>query len=110
MHFFAVFFLFAFGIMAMTMFLHHVFDIHRDRWTVTTSLTGVAMAWLAGFNMWTMWGVSLRYDWVGITLSGMALAGTALLLHTVLGFFSGLDRKLHDQAEVMEKHELKKVA
>ena len=110
MHFFTAFLLFAFGTMASTMFLHHMFRINRDHWTVTSCLIGVAMSWLAGFSMWSNWGIHIRYDWVGTTLTGLALAGTALLLHTFLGFFSGLDRKFHDQAEVMEKHELRKVA
>ena len=110
MYFFTTFLLFAFGTMALTMTFHHLFKIHRDRWTMTSCFMGVAMAWLANFSMWPAFHVAVRYDWVGTTLTGFALAGTALLLHTFLGFFSGLDRKLHDQAEVMETHELRKVA
>ena len=109
-HFFAVFLLFAFGTMAATMFLHSMFSFLRDRWTYTACLTGIALSWLAGFNMWTGWHVGLRYDWVGITVTGLALAGSAMLAHALLGFFSGLDKKFHDQAEVMEVHELRKVA
>jgi hypothetical protein len=110
MHFFAVFLLLSFGTMATTMFFHHLFRIARDHWTMTLCLTGVALSWLAGFNMWTGFHVGLRYAWVGTTLTGVALAGTAMLLHALIGFFTGLDVKFHDEAEVMERHELKKVA
>ncbi len=109
MHVLAVFLLFAFGVMALTMFVHHAVSHDHASWHFTASLVGVATAWLTGFSMWSSWHVHMRYDWVGITMTGLALAGTATFFHTVMGFFSGLDRKFHDQAKVLETHDLKKV-
>jgi hypothetical protein len=110
MHVFAVFVFFSFGVMGLTMFgeryLHHT----RDRWVATAAVIGVALAWLAGFDMWTLWHVGLRADWIGTTLTGLALGGGATFLHSVTVFFTGLHRKLDDQAEVMEQHELRRAA
>ena len=53
---------------------------------------------------------NLRYGWVGITLTGLALGGGAVFLHAVTVFFAGLHRKLDDQAEVMEQRDLRRAA
>lgn len=61
--------------------------------------------------MWTSWHISdLRYGWVGVTLTGLALAGTALALHALVGAFFGLHRKLDDEAEQIERADLRRVA
>ena len=111
MHAFAVFLFFSFGVMALAMlggrYLHHA----RERWAFLTCAIGVALAWLANFNMWTAWNVgNLRYGWVGVTLTGLALGGGAVFLHAVTVFFAGLHRKLDDQAEVMEQRDLRRAA
>ena len=54
--------------------------------------------------MWTSWHVgTLRYDWVGVTLTGVAVGGGALLLHALVGFFAGLHRKFDDEAQQIER-------
>lgn len=110
MHVFAVFLFFSFAVMGITMFgeryLHHA----RELWVFTACALGVALAWLAGFDMWSLWHVGLRAGWVGTTLTGVALGGAATFLHAVTVFFTGLHRKLDDQAEVMEQHELRRAA
>ncbi len=71
---------------------------------------GVGLAWLADFNMWTGWNVAhLRYEWVGVTLTGVALGGTAVLFYAVAGFFAGLYRKFDDEAEQIERQQLSRV-
>lgn len=113
MHFFALFFFFAFGVMGLTMFGDRLYRRVREGRPVMAVAWGVALAWLANLNMWTGWSIgNLRYDWVGVTLTGVALGGSALLLHAVLGFFAGLRRKFDDEAAQIERTdtELRRIA
>ncbi len=110
MYVFAVFLFFSLGVMALTMAGSHYLHATRERWVLLACAVGVALAWLAAFDMWSGWHVALRYGWVGTTLTGFALGGSATLLHAVTGFFTGLHRKFDDQAEVMEQHELRRAA
>ncbi|NUS44273.1 MAG: hypothetical protein HOQ24_11370 [Mycobacteriaceae bacterium] len=66
---------------------------------------GVAAAWLAGFNLWTAWGVDLRWQWVGVTMTGFVLAGAAQAWHAVLALAEGLGRKANDEANTLEQAE-----
>jgi uncharacterized membrane protein (DUF441 family) len=106
-----MFLLLAVGVMGMSMVavrLHRRFPEHRVLFSV---LIGVGVAWLANVNLWTMFDVSnLRYAWVGVTVTGLALGGAAEVIHAIYGFFAGLHRKLDDQAEQIELTELRRVA
>jgi hypothetical protein len=116
-HFFAVLLFLSFGVMAITavsesagQFLGVPWN-RRDARPVLAGAWGVGLAWLANFNMWTGWAIGhLRYDWVGVTLTGAALGGTALLAYGLFAFFAGLNRKFNDQAEQIERSELRRVA
>lgn len=111
MHVFALLLFFSFGVMALTMLGEQYLHQARERWVMTACAFGVGMAWLANFNLWTAWNIgNLRYAWVGVTLTGFAMGGGATFLHAITEFFAGLHRKFHDQAEVMEKHELRRAA
>lgn len=111
MHYFAVFLFFSFGTMALTILGERGYRrLHEARAFLAVGW-GVGLAWLADFNMWSGWNISnLRYEWVGVTLTGLALGGTALLAYALFEFFMGLHRKLDDQAEQIEKTDLRKVA
>jgi hypothetical protein len=111
MYFFAVFFFMALGVMALTMLGESGYRRLRPVRVLVAGGWGVGLAWLANLSMWTGWHIAdLRYPWVGITLTGVALGGTALLVYAVVGFFAGLQRKFDDQAEQLEKTELRRVA
>lgn len=111
MHFFAVFFFSCFGVMALTMLGERGYRRVREARPFLSGAWGIGLAWLANLNMWSAWGVGhLRYGWVGVTLTGLALGGTALLLHAIFGFFLGLHRKFDDEAEQLEKTELRRIA
>jgi hypothetical protein len=111
MHAFALFSFFSFGVMALTMFGERYLYHDRDRWVFMACVLGVGLAWLADLNMWSAWGIgNLRYDWVGVTMTGLAMGGAATFVHAVTEFFAGLHRKFHDQAEVMEQRELRRAA
>lgn len=111
MHFFAVLMFFSFGTMAFTMLGERLYRrVHGVRAFVAGGL-GIALAWLANLNMWVGWSIShLRYSWVGVTLTGLAVGGAALLLYSIFGMFLGLHRKLDDEAKEIERTHLRKVA
>lgn len=107
MHFFAVFLFLSLGIMGLTMIGERGTRRLREGRAFEAGAWGVGLAWLANMNMWAGWSVgNLRYSWVGVTLTGIALGGAALLLHSLLGFFAGLFRKFDDQAEQIEHEEM----
>ncbi|MCU1493276.1 MAG: hypothetical protein JWO62_1040 [Acidimicrobiaceae bacterium] len=111
MTFFAVFLFVAFAVVALTSLGSRVFRRYGEIRTGTAIFWGVSLAWLANLNMWTSWHITnLRYGWVGVTLTGIALAGTALVLHAAAGTMSSLYRKLEDEAEQIERTELRRVA
>ena len=102
-HYLAVFLFVSFGVVALTMLGERLYGALREMRAFTAAGWGVALAWLANLNMWLGWGIPhLRYAWVGITLTGIALGGTALLTYALFGFFFGLRRKLDDEAEQLE--------
>ena len=111
MHFFAVFLFLSFGVMGLTMLGERGYSRLREGRAFLSGGWGIALAWLANLNMWSGWGVGhLRYGWVGVTLTGLALGGAALVAHAVVSFFAGLHRKFNDQAEQIERTELRRVA
>jgi len=111
MHFFALFLFFSFGVMALTMLGERGYRRLREARAVLAMGFGIGLAWLANLNMWTGWSIgNLRYAWVGVTMTGLALGGTAVLGHAIFGLFAGLYRKFDDQAEQIEKTDLRRVA
>ncbi|HEX9122292.1 MAG TPA: hypothetical protein VF984_02875 [Actinomycetota bacterium] len=64
---------------------------------------GVGAAWATGFNVWSLWGISSRAGWLGTTLTGVMLGGIGYAWHVTLGLFSGLVRKVTDEATTMER-------
>jgi hypothetical protein len=111
MTFFAVFLFAAFGVVGLTMLGGRGYRRFREGRVIAAIFWGVGLAWLANLNMWTSWHVAnLRYAWVGVTITGLALAGSALALHAGIGSISSLHRKLDDEAEQIERSELRRVA
>lgn len=111
MHFFAVFVLLSLGVTSLTVLGERGYRRWREARSLLAAGLGVALAWLANFDMWTGWAIpGLRYAWVGVTLTGLAIGGTALLGDAIYGFFAGMDRKLEDEADELEKSDLRRVA
>jgi hypothetical protein len=64
---------------------------------------GVGLAWAVNFNLWSLWGINMRADWIAVTLTGLAIGGIAQFFTEVLALFSGFGRKLNDEAETIER-------
>jgi hypothetical protein len=117
MRFFAVFLFIAFGVLALTSLTESAGGLIRVPWNRRDARPflaggwGISLAWLSNLNIWNGWHIGgLRYGWVGVTLTGVALGGTAMLAQAILAFFAGLNRKLDDQAEQIERSELRRVS
>jgi hypothetical protein len=102
---FAVLVLFGLGLSALVTLGHRYVTIAPEAWAFVTVALGVGLAWLADLNMWRLWHLHVREPWIGVTLTGLALAGIAYFWHEILGFFRGLERKYNDEAAALEKSE-----
>jgi hypothetical protein len=100
---FAVMAFFGLGLSVLVMIGHRYITVAREGWALATIAFGVGLAWLADLNMWRMLGVHVREPWIGVTLTGLALAGVAYFWTEILGFFGGLERKYNDEAAALEK-------
>jgi hypothetical protein len=100
---FAVMAFFGLGLSVLVMLGHRYLAFVREGWALVTIAFGIGLAWLADLNMWNLWGVPVREPWIGVTLTGLALAGVAYFWTEILGFFRGLERKYNDEAAAIEK-------
>jgi hypothetical protein len=105
MHVFAMFVFFSLGVMAVSMFGESLLNIAQELRAVVLVAIGIGLAWAVDFNVWSLWHLHARAPWVAVTLTGAFLGGGAYFWHAILGFFSGLLRKFHDQAAALEKTE-----
>jgi hypothetical protein len=112
MYVFGILVLFGLGVCAAAEFLQPLFArFHwREVWSLVAVGAGIGLAWLADFDMWAQWNIPVRAGWIGTTLTGLALGGVAYFFHEVLGFFTGLHRKMDDEAIVLEHSEMRRVA
>lgn len=102
---FAILVLFGLGVMAVAVLFERTLSLGRDLWALLVLGIGIGLAWVARLDMWAAWDETIRTEWLGITFTGVALAGIAHFWHEILGLFWGLSRKYHDEAQTMEKAE-----
>jgi hypothetical protein len=107
--------LFGLGVMCLARCVERPLQQLRERvplalYPLTEVVLGIALAWAVNFNLWGLWHISMRADWVAVTLTGAALGGIAQFFTEVLAMFSGLGRKLNDEAETIERPKLERVA
>jgi hypothetical protein len=100
---FAVMAFLGLGLAVLVMLGHRYVTLAREGWALVAIAFGIGLSWLADFDMWKLWGLHVREPWIGVTLTGLALAGVAYFWTEILGFFRGLERKYNDEAEVLEK-------
>jgi hypothetical protein len=111
MEVFAILVLFGLGLAVLTTVGYRFVERAREYWGFVAVGLGVGLAWLADLNMWRAWGIDVREPWIGVTLTGLVLAGVAYFWREILGFFAGLERKYNDEAEAIEKTQgLRRVA
>ena len=68
-------------------------------------------AWLTNLNLFGVWSIPVRNSDIGVTMTGILLAGVAYFWREILGMFGGLYRKYTDEAKLMEHSEtLRRVA
>lgn len=111
MHFFGLVLLFGLGIYALSLLGQRAYSRIRELKPLVQLVLGVALAWIANINLWTGFSIShLRADWIGVTITGLALGGIAFFFDAVVGFVAGLERKVEDQAAQLEHGDLKRIA
>ena len=99
------------GVTALAMIFDRYLSRVPEIWSLVLVAVGVAVAWIASFNMAALWGIDLRAGWIGITLSGLVIGGMALLWREVLGLVGSLFRKVADEAASLEReHGLHRIA
>jgi len=107
---FAIALLFALGVALVAHWLDdNVPAMHRFT-MLAMAVLGVLGAWLADFDLWQLWDVPVRAEWIGIVLTGILLGGLAHGWHVLLGFVSGITRKANDEADVLEQTRTLKAA
>lgn len=75
------------------------------------SASGEGAAWLIDLGLFGVLAVATRHSAIGVTVTGLMIAGAAYIWHEILGFCAGLTRKLGDEAATPEKSEhLRRVA
>jgi hypothetical protein len=84
----------------------YLLRINEFRAVVLVGL-GIAAAWATSFDLWALWGISSRAGWLGTTLTGVILGGIAYAWHVILTLFSGVSRKVTDEAATMEQSQLR---
>lgn len=103
MYTFGIAVLLGLGVLAVSMLASMVLHRYEAVRVLTFVALGIGAAWLADFNMWTQWGLPVRYDWVGITFTGIMIGGIALFWYVTVQTLSTVVRKVSDEAETIEK-------
>ncbi|HEX6472156.1 MAG TPA: hypothetical protein VF069_23895 [Streptosporangiaceae bacterium] len=111
MYIFAITVLLGLAAVAVAMIVARFVVMATEIWALLLLALGVGAAWLADFSMFSGWDVAVRKEWIGITLTGVAIAGFAEAWFVVLRLFRGLERKYNDEAASFEKEKgLRRVA
>lgn len=111
MHVFAIALLFGLGVTAVSLLGERFMGRLGELRALALIAIGIGAAWVAHFDVWTLWGVPVRGGWIGVTFTGLLLAGIGYVWHVLLRWLSGMARKFNDQAEAMEKDQgLRRVA
>ena len=103
MYVFAIAALFGLGVMTLASFADRYLSVERDYHAMVVVALGMVGAWVADFNLFARYNVPVRSHWIGVIVTGLAIAGLARAWHEVLGFFSGLTRKTNDEAAAIER-------
>jgi TctA family transporter len=95
----------ALAVFAIASIVNRYLEIAREFIAATHVLLGIGAAWLAKMDLFSMWTTPARGPWIGMTLTGVAIGGAAMVWRESVAFMSGLERKFHDEAESIERAE-----
>jgi hypothetical protein len=99
------------GVFALAMVFDRFLSIAPEFWAVVLVGLGIGAAWLADFNVFQLWTIPVREDWIGVTLTGLMIGGIGLACRGVGHLMSVFSRKVADEAETLEKEtSLRRVA
>lgn len=111
MYAFAIMALLGLGVLAVMKIFSRYVSFASELQSLVLVLLGIGGAWLVDISLFTAWGIPVRADWIGITLTGLIVAGAAYFWGVILDFFAGLSRKTVDEAKTIEKSQgLRRVA
>ncbi len=105
MYGFAVIVLMGLGVYAVGSIVNRYVQVAREFVAASHVVLGLCAAWLARTDLFTMWAVPVRRSWIGVTMTGLAVGGFAIVWREMVGFMAGLERKFHDEAESIERSE-----
>jgi hypothetical protein len=92
------------------MIVDRVLSMAPELWATVLVGLGIGAAWLTDFDVWQLWGIPVREDWIGVTLTGLMIGGIALVCRGVGRLLSAFSRKITDEAETLEEKSLRRVA
>lgn len=111
MYVFAIAALLALGAFALAMFADRFVSLAHELWAIVLVGLGIGAAWLADFNVFDLWGITVREPWIGVTLTGLMIGGLALVYRSLGHLARVYTRKVGDEAETIEKEKnLRRVA
>ncbi|MGW7534926.1 hypothetical protein [Amycolatopsis sp. NPDC054798] len=91
------------GIVALSAVAARWLTLARELWAVAFVVLGIAIAWIADFDLFGAWGIAVRSHGLGIVFTGLAVAGAAYFWREILLYFEGLSRKHTDEAQTIER-------
>jgi hypothetical protein len=103
MYVFAILALLGVGAFAVAAFADRYLSMAREFWAMTCVAFGIGAAWLADFNLWSLWHLPVRAEWIGVTLSGLAIGAVAFASYGAAHFVSTVSRKVTDEAVTIEQ-------
>jgi hypothetical protein len=111
MYVFAVAALLGLGVFALAMIANRYLSMARELWVFVLIALGVGAAWLVDFDVFRLWGIDARADWIGVTLTGLMIGGLGYVCRGAAHLTAELTRIVGDEAETLEKEkDLRRVA
>ena len=108
---FAIMALLGLAVLAVTAVAARYLSILAQFRALVLVALGVGAAWLIDLDVFNLLIIATRDSAIGVTMTGLMIGGAAYFWQEILGFFTGLTRKLGDEAATLEKSEqLRRVA
>ena len=102
---FAMMALLGLAVLAVTAIVSRYLSVSAEIRALMLAALGVGAAWLIDLDLFGVLAVATRDSAIGVTLTGLMIAGAAYFWQEILGFFTALTRKLGKEAATLEKSE-----